>query len=135
MARGAQWKGLVLTAWIPFFQLFLVPAPAVVDQADAPAMAAQALADAERVVAVHAIPGAVVFDLDRAGELFQLTVSLDDDGAVTASAIGWRGAVVDDGGGAAPVVMDRVARIDVAEDGALVLSDGAEVARVEVSGD
>lgn len=107
----------MLTALLPIFSLFTQPSP--------PALAAQALADAERIVAVHAIPGAVVFDLDRAGELFQLTVSLDDDGAVTATAIDWTGAAPA-GGGDAPVFLDRITHIDVTDDGAaLVLRDGA----------
>lgn len=52
---------------------------------------AEALADADQIVRVHEAPGAIVFDLDRAGELFQLSVSLDDDGRVVTSAIDWVG--------------------------------------------
>ncbi len=52
---------------------------------------AEALADADQIVRVHEAPGAIVFDLDRAGELFQLSVSLDDDGRVMKSAIDWVG--------------------------------------------
>jgi hypothetical protein len=52
---------------------------------------AEALADADQIVRVHEAPGAIVFDLDRAGELFQLSVSIDDDGRVQTSAIDWVG--------------------------------------------
>lgn len=102
---------------------------------DAPALAAQAIADAERVLAVHAIPGAVVFDLDRAGELFQLTVSLDDDGAVVATAIDWRGPAAAEGG-VAPgdaALLGRIERIDGGGGAALVLHDGAARATFAIS--
>ncbi len=52
---------------------------------------AEALADADQIVRVHEAPGVIVFDLDRAGELFQLSVSVDDDGRVVKSAIDWVG--------------------------------------------
>lgn len=67
------------------------PAPAAVDHGDAAALVAEQLADADQILRVHEAPGAIVFDLDRAGELFQLTVALDDDGRVTASSIDWTG--------------------------------------------
>lgn len=73
---------------------------------------AEAIADADQIVRVHEAPGAIVFDLDRAGELFQLTVAIDDDGRVVGSDIDWAGPtgrVV----GVAPVVMATVERIEL----------------------
>jgi hypothetical protein len=67
------------------------PTAPVVDTHAACADLAEALADADRIVRVHEAPGAIVFDLDRAGELFQLSVSIDDDGRVVKSTIDWVG--------------------------------------------
>lgn len=109
-------------------------APGLVDaDADAPALAAQAFADAERVLAVHEIPGAVVFDLERAGEAFQLTVTLDDDGAVVGTAIDWTGAAAPDGG-VAPGPAARLARVERIDTrgGVLTLHDGAAHARLAI---
>jgi hypothetical protein len=75
----------------PLIAFTLVPAaPAEVSPTVA-AEVAEALADADQIVRVHEAPGAIVFDLDRAGELFQLSVSVDDDGRVVKSAIDWVG--------------------------------------------
>ncbi len=62
-----------------------------IDESGAPFLVAQALVDADRLVDVHEAAGVIVFDLDRADERFQLTVTLDDDGAVVASTIDWVG--------------------------------------------
>lgn len=119
----------MLTAFFvtSFLTLPLLPAPAT----DAPARAAEAFVDAERVLAVHEIPGAVVFDLDRAGERFQLTLSLDDDGAVIASAIDWRGPAPLDGG-VTPAELDAIDRIDVDGD-AVILRGGGASARFAIA--
>ncbi len=53
--------------------------------------AAQAIADSDRIVAVHEGAGVLVVDLDRSGELFQLTMAVDDDGRVTDSDLDWVG--------------------------------------------
>jgi len=53
--------------------------------------AAEAIADSDRIVAVHEGPGVVVVDLDRSGEMFQLTMAVDDDGRVTDSDLDWVG--------------------------------------------
>lgn len=119
---------VVLTAFLAF--LSFVPLSPATTTDDPPALAAQAVADAERVVAVHEIPGAVVFDLDRAGELFQLTLSLDDDGAVVATAIDWRGPAPD--GGTAPALLARIEHVDV-DGGTVIIRDGATTARFAIS--
>jgi hypothetical protein len=69
----------------PLVVFALQPAPAACETV------AEALADADQIVRVHEAPGAIVFDLDRAGELFQLSVSIDDDGRVMTSDIDWVG--------------------------------------------
>lgn len=81
------------------------------ERAEAAVAVAEAIADADQIVRVHEAPGAIVFDLDRAGELFQLTVALDDDGRVTDSTIDWvgpTGAAV----GIAPTAVAQLASID-----------------------
>ena len=122
----------MLTALLPL-AAFLTASPAPLD---APSLAAHAFADAQRVLAVHQLPGAVVFDLDRAGERFQLTISLDDDGAVVATAIDWTGPADPDGGvgpGRA-ARLDRIDRIDVTSDGAaVVVRGGATSARFAIA--
>lgn len=131
----------MLTALLPLAALLSattalrspVPAP----EPGAPALAAQAFADAERVVAVHELPGAVVFDLERAGERFQLALRLDDDGAVVAMAIDWVGPADPDGGvgpGAA-AVLERIDRVEVAGDGAsVILRSGTRSAQLAITG-
>ncbi len=74
--------------------VFSLQAPAAATAEASPGAAAtvaESLADADQIVRVHEAPGVMVFDLDRAGELFQLTVAIDDDGRVTSSAIDWMG--------------------------------------------
>jgi hypothetical protein len=82
--------GMFLVAPLIVFSL-QAPAPAPADVSGAAAAVAEALADADQIVRVHEAPGAIVFDLDRAGELFQLTVAIDDDGRVTSSVVDWAG--------------------------------------------
>jgi hypothetical protein len=87
---------------------------------------AQALADADQIVRVHEAPGAIVFDLDRAGELFQLTVASDDDGRVTDSDLDWVGPT-DHATGVAPAVLDTIARIELDARRRVILHGGGEV--------
>jgi len=90
---------------------FVMSAPAPADQHVAAESVAAALADADRIVRVHEAPGAIVFDLDRGGELFQLTVALDDDGRVTASAVDWAGPTGKVAGGA-PAALANLTAVD-----------------------
>ena len=93
------------------FHLAAAPAPA---SSEAALAVAEALVDADQVLDVHESAGVIVLDLDRAGERFQLTVALDDDGRVVASAIDWVGPTDDAPGVAAPAVADLqlIERID-----------------------
>ncbi|KAB2882658.1 MAG: hypothetical protein F9K40_23370 [Kofleriaceae bacterium] len=107
---------MLLVAPLVVFALHAPAAPAApVDTDAASARVAEALADADQIVRVHEAPGAVVFDLDRAGELFQLSVSLDDDGRVVASAIDWVGPTGDTTGidTTAFATMPAIEQIDV----------------------
>ncbi|HUQ04957.1 MAG TPA: hypothetical protein VM261_20785 [Kofleriaceae bacterium] len=91
---------------------------------------AEALADADQIVRVHEAPGVIVFDLDRAGELFQLSVSVDDDGNVVKSAIDWVGPTGKSTGvdTAAFATMLEVQQIDVdATRHIVVRGDGRDV--------
>lgn len=78
------------------------------------------------VVAAHAIPGAVVFDLDRGA---QVTVTIDDDGAVTAVARDHAGPPTAPRADA-PTLPAHLARIDLTADGTRVIvrGDGRAVA-------
>jgi hypothetical protein len=104
---------------------FALSAAAPADREGAPADVAEALADADQILRVHEAPGAIVFDLDRAGELFQLTVRVDDDGRVTASDIDWAGPTAGATGIVVPSLVDVLAvlRIDVDPSGLVVLHD------------
>ncbi|MBK9037506.1 MAG: hypothetical protein IPL61_40720 [Myxococcales bacterium] len=80
-------------------------------------------APAPAVVGAHAIPGAVVFDLDR-GE--QWTVAIDDDGRALTTTIDRADRA---GRAAGPLVASplpaRIDRIDLTDDGAAVIVHGA----------
>lgn len=94
------------TLFLPLAALFTSPAPAA--------------------VAAHAIPGAVVFDLDR-GE--QWTVAIDDDGVALSTTIdrAWR---ADAPAAHAHGLPARIERIDTSADGTqiIVRGDGRAVA-------
>lgn len=109
---------------------FALSNPAPADHDVAAAAVAEAIADADQIVRIHEAPGAIVFDLDRAGELFQLTVSLDDDGRVTASTIDWAGPTGDALGITATAIatMDAVERIDLdAHRHVILRGDGQDI--------
>ena len=109
---------------------FALSHSAPVERAVAAADVAEAIADADQIVRVHEAPGAIVFDLDRGGELFQLTVSLDDDGRVTASTVDWAGPTGPIAATAGAVVAtdlarwNAVERIDLDADRRVVLRGG-----------
>ncbi|HVK71765.1 MAG TPA: hypothetical protein VM734_00540 [Kofleriaceae bacterium] len=114
-----------------------VPAPAVPEPAGstAPFLVAQALVDADQVVAVHEGPGVVVFDLDRASERFQLTVALDDDGAVVASTLDWVGPA-DEAIGVVPIevrVLPVVDHIDWEPAGGVILRGRGRAAHLGIA--
>lgn len=115
----------------PLVVFSLQAAPAPVDARAECATVAEALADADQIVRVHEAPGAIVFDLDRAGELFQLSVSLDDDGRVLSSAIDWVGPTGDVTTGVATselATMMSVEQIDVDAARHIVLrGDGRDI--------
>jgi hypothetical protein len=100
-----------------------------VDHESAAAAVAEAIADADQIVRVHEAPGAIVFDLDRAGELFQLTVAIDDDGRVTDSTIDWTGPTGDVTGVAPEIAaMNAIDRIDLDPARRVILrGDGRDV--------
>ena len=87
-----------------------------------------ALTPAPTVVAAHAIPGAVVFDLDRGA---QWTVAIDDDGAVIATTLDrGRDRAHHYASAAAAQLPGRLDRIDASADGTHVIvhGDGRAVA-------
>lgn len=91
---------------------------------------AESLADADQILRVHEAPGVIVFDLDRAGELFQLSVSLDDDGRVLTSSIDWIGPTGDSTGvdTTAFATMPSIEQIDLDAARRVVLrGDGRDV--------
>ncbi len=102
---------MFLLAPLVVFALHAPAAAAAPAEPTAAALVAEALADADQIVRVHEAPGAIVFDLDRAGELFQLTVALDDDGRVTSSTIDWAGPT-GDAVGVAPTALATMAAVD-----------------------
>ncbi len=104
---------------------------------DAPVIVAAILGDADRVVAIHELPGAVAFDLIARGVRWQLTVALDDDGMVVDTALAALGraseAVMRNRSGLTPhLTLHRVDRIDLGPPGRLVLRDGARALNVRV---
>lgn len=113
--------------------VFSLQAPTAAPAADTHAACervAEALADADQIVRVHEAPGAVVFDLDRAGELFQLSVSIDDDGRVVKSTIDWVGPTGDSIGvdTTAFATMPAIEQIDVNAARRVVLrGDGRDI--------
>lgn len=115
----------VMLAIVPLIA-FAVSGADPQDRHDAAAQVAQAIADADQIVRVHEAPGAIVFDLDRAGELFQLTVTIDDDGRVTDADVDWvgpTGRVT----GIAPVVLETVDRIELDSRRRVILHGDGEV--------
>lgn len=123
-------------AALPFVvAAFTSVVPTSADEADAPTIAAEVLAGAERVTAVHELAGAVAFDLIDDGQRWQLTVALDDDGAVIDTALGRLAGDAPRARGrqpSAPIRLARVARIDRDDRGRLVLRDGARGRRIIV---
>jgi hypothetical protein len=94
----------------------------------AAAAVAEAIVDADQIVAVHEAAGVIVFDLDRAGELFQLTIALDDDGRVTDSTVDWVGPT-GHATGIAPTAVaafDAVERIELDRSRRVILRGGRQ---------
>jgi len=112
--------------------VFAIQAPSAPADANpgAASLVAEALADADQIVRVHEAPGTIVFDLDRAGELFQLSVALDDDGHVIKSTIDWVGPTGDTTGvdTTAFATMPSIEQIDLDATRHVVLrGDGRDV--------
>lgn len=98
---------------------------------------AEILGAADRVVAIHELPGAVAFDLLAGGTRWQLTVALDDDGVVVDTALAALGraseaAMRDRQRGTPRLTLPRVDRIDLGAPGHLVLRGGARALTVAV---
>ncbi len=98
---------------------------------------AELLSAADRVVAVHELPGAVAFDLIAGGERWQLTVALDDDGVVVDTALAALGrasetAVRDRQGQTPHLTLARFDRIDLGRPGRLILRGGTRSLTVPV---
>ena len=96
---------------------------------------AEILGAADRVVAIHELPGAVAFDLLAGDTRWQLTVALDDDGVVVDTALAALGraseAVMRDRQRGTPrLTLPRVDRIDLGAPGHLVLRGGARALTV-----
>jgi hypothetical protein len=125
------WGMFFVAPLVVFTLASAAPAAPVDAHEGACADVAEALADADQIVRVHEAPGAIVFDLDRAGELFQLSVSLDDDGRVVKSSIDWVGPTGDTTTGVdttAFATIPAIERIDL--DGArrvVLRGDGRDV--------
>lgn len=110
------------------------------DDVAAAVVVADVLGRAERVTAIHELAGAVAFDFEGDGWRWQLTVALDDDGAVVDSALAALGrAAAEPRRAQAPppmtrLTLARIDRIDLGAAGHLVLRGGRGAQVVTVAG-
>jgi hypothetical protein len=86
---------------VAFLQTFLSQPPARLEHtargADARALAAEVLVDADALIDLVLVDHAATFELELAGERHELRVELDRDGAVIGAAVWWLGAADADG--------------------------------------